>query len=631
MDALDDQRFRVVAVAGPARTGKSLAGENHIFKRLMNGPHVDIIVYLPGKTDIDSYAHKEFSDFFSRELHPEIWLKLSKVSKDNSLTLKKVMGRTIQLFAANPGNLRQRQAPLIIATEIDGYRTSVRSAFRQLAEVRGRAFGSQFKLYVESHPDAGAASGITKIWLESNRGLWFWPCPMRGCGDWSSPHSLAPKGAFMRLDYERLADVEDNQLLDHVEKTTHLLCPHCGSLIPDDAKFEMNLAGRWVFDGELIAPNGVVTGIPSENEKAGFWIHGTMSPFVTVGKLAREYVTALMFFERTRNPVPLREVTTKQIGENYEGTGSGSRVLKVETLKDRHKADSKALSFQAGTIPAGVMYLTAAIDMGRHKADVKVKGWDLETRSWVIERFTIVADANGRQLDFYNRQDDWLALRDHVLRRVVPFADDPTKGLVLAGVAIDNSDGNVTHKAREFARRMILSGDSGPHGYRIRLVKGQSSKTAPEVGEGRIISRDDEGKTIDPHVVEFTFNADKLKAIVVERLLIDEDGPGYVRWATGISADEFAELCNEVQIDGVWERRGPNESLDLEVQNEVVRIKLGPDRKEINWTLRPIWARPVAIEPEADAPKARLKPKTKSIFERFDALNRTDEETGDRR
>lgn len=619
-DALDDPRYRLVVVVGPARTGKSIAGENHLFRRLRHGPLTDTIIYLPGKTDVDSYADKEFADFFT--LHPEIGAKLGSRTTDNKRNFKRIDGRALQLFSANPGTVRQKQAPLIMATEIDGYRKALRGSMPELIRIRGRAFGNQFKGYLESHCDAGWTSGIAAAWLETTKGLWYWPCPK--CNGWSSPHPLAGKGMHMPMIYDRQDSLGHIEMLELIAHSAGLQCPHCGKLSREPDKRSMLAAGQWVFDGQIISPDGKIAGHPADIDAAGFWIHGTMSPMVSVGELAKEYVGALVYFERTRKPEKLKEVTVKSLGPVYEGAGSGSVALKAQTLKDRHGADGKGANFRSMTIPDGALFATAAIDMGRHKADVKIKGWDLEARSWVIARFTLTANADGNKLDFYHRQEDWLVLRDRVLRLIVPFADDPSIGLPIAGMAIDNRDGHVTHRAREFARQMLLSGESGSNGYRIRLIQGRSSKVAPEVGEGRIINRDDQGKAIDPPVTEFTLNVDKLKVIAVDRLAIDEDGPGYVRWAKDITPDEFTELTNEVLVDGKWERRGPNESLDLEVQNEAVRIKLAPDRPEINWTLKPVWARPVPVPDTEPAAGARIKrpQKHKSIFEKFDDLNR---------
>jgi phage terminase large subunit GpA-like protein len=627
-DAGDDPATNLIIVPKPGRVGGTIAAENMLFKRLMFGPRTDTLWYLGSDSEVDSYIDRTVLKLF--ELHPDIQAMVGKGRSDDKRNFKRIMGRILEYLQVNAKTITGRTGGFIVGDEIDAIIPKLRSTFVDQAFIRGTTVGTRFKGYLCSHMDAGWTSGIASAWRESSRGIWYWPCPH--CGDFSSPCPTAPKGWRTTLEYERLTGVSDDEMFDHVARTAGLACPHCGSVIENEAKAAMNLAGVWVHEGQTIAPDGTVTGEPRSRRVMGFWIHGTMSPWVSWGDLARRYISALVHFERTRKSERLREVSAKVLGEIYEG-GKKAGTLDAETLKDR----AGESEWTADTVPEGVLFVTGAADMGRHKADIKLKGWDLETRSWVISRFTITANEKGHKLDFYNRQEDWLVLRDQVLRRVVPFADDPSRGLIVAGLAIDNSDGHVTHRAREFARQMLIAGESGAHGYRVRLVKGISSKTAPEIGEGRVIVKDDKGRAIDPPVVEFSFQADKLKRIVMDRIAIDEDGPGYVCWPADITPDEFTEIFGEVEIDGKWERRGPNESLDLEVQNEVVRQKLGPDRREINWTLKPIWARPVEIadddgddaEPALERiPRAKPKPATKpkkSIFEQFDDLN-SDEE-----
>lgn len=645
MDAMDDPAFIEVDVVGPGRTGKSIAGENHLFKRLRNGPLTDTIIFLPAADDIDSYADKEFADFFN--LHTEISEKIGKRPTDNKRKFKRVAGRAIQLLAANPGNVRQKQAPLIMATEVDGYRPKLRAAFRTLARTRGRAFGSQFKLYMESHPDAGWTAGIASFWLMSNRGLWFWPCPE--CGDWSSPHPLAPKGMYMRLEYERLAEVEDDELLDHVEATAGLSCPHCGVILLDEHKEAMNAAGKWVFAGETIAPDGTVTGTSKRGDTAGFWVHGTMSPFISWGKLAREFVEALLHYERTRNPQTIAEFTAKNLGEVYEGRGPGSRVLDPKRLQARAKEEDINPRFDRGTCPDEVDFITASVDIGGKKFDIEIVGWDLEGRSWLIERDTIRENLDGQELRPAERQKDWLVIRDRLLRHFVPLQSDPSMGMPIACVAIDtggsgNPDGDepggVTWKAREFARAMARSGDSGLRGYRIALIKGAASKKGPEVGQPREINKDAEGKPMKPPVKEYPLNVHKLKMQSIERLAVDDGGPGQVVFAHGLPKSTFDELCGEVMVDGKFERRGANEALDLFGYAEAARILLQPERAEIRWrddergpAYPPVWARPVPFETgdetEAEDGHDRTKPKRKTkqparktSLDRLAALNR---------
>lgn len=632
MAAMDDPRYRGVIVVGPERSGKSVGGENHVFKRLRNGPLTDAIVYLQAKGDVDSYADKEFNDLI--ELHAEIRAKIPgwpKQSPDNKRNLKRIGGRIIQLLPANDGNLRQKEAALIVATEIDGWRKTVRN--KAIQEIRGRqkAFGNQAKFYAESHPDIGMSGGIAAAWKESTRGLFYWPCT--DCGLWSSPHPFARKGMRMKLEYERDDGLDEQARLEKVGRTARLSCPHCGAQLDDASRDKMVDAGVWVFQGELIDEDGTITGTPIEHDTAGFWIHGTMSKIVSLASLAKEYVSALIVFEKTRDPQRLKRAKVKSLGEAYDGAGK-SGIFDAQSLKEAATALARAEGFQRGEVPVEVRYVTASVDVGKKKFDVMIVGWDLEGRAWIIDRFTIAQRMVGPNLvDIrpWERVEDWDVLRDQVLHRVLPLQSDPSLRMPVAAMTIDDGDGNATWKAREFARRMVRQGEfygsAAKPWPKARLIKGRGGDKIEIVAtKGRPVSVDDENRPVKPVLMEWDLGVDRLKAQTHEQIAMEEDGPGFVRFALGLPDSTFEEFYGEVEVNGKWERRGDNESLDLFGYAKGARIMLKPDRAGIDWDVRPpIWAQPVPIISSGTpaAPPAAPAPR-KTLLERFDRLNAGD-------
>lgn len=645
-DALDDPRYKFVVVVGPGRAGKSVGGENKLFKNLRQGPQVDTIIYLQADSDVDSYADKEFRDFF--ELHDEIKRQVGTGPSDNKRELKKVAGRTIQLLPANENNIRQKEASFIIATEVDGYRPKVLDGFKDNIATRLQAAGSQGKAYIESHPDKGWNGPTVSAYQDSTRGLWYWHCPR--CEQVSCPHPLAPPGLHMELVYDLQESLPEDELLDLVEQSAALKCPHCLALLGDDDKPAMLATGFWVFSGEEVMPDGTVTGERRRSESCGFWIHGAMSPFIKLGEMARKYVAAFRYFKRTRRPRRLKEVVVKTYGLCYDGAGSGSAAVSEERLSRRAAAATETDGFALGTVPDEVLFLTAAVDVGGSKFDVMICGWDIEGRCWIIDRFTLAQRAvKGRLQDIRpaERQDDWLVVRDEVLNRTVPLASNPGMRMPIAAVAVDTGgvgfkdregvQSGVTWKAREFARRMARAGhywgkpDNPWH--KIRLIKGAKSPQAAELpAKGREVSVDEVGRKVKPTVLEWDLGVHKLKTHSVERLAEEEDGPGFVRFANDLPQSLFAEFAGEVLIDGAWERRGPNEGLDLLGYNEAARLMLRPDRAGIRWyddedgpARRPVWARPVPItkqEHQEQSVAGSPQPKKQSALDRMAALNR---------
>ncbi|WP_374139531.1 terminase gpA endonuclease subunit, partial [Sphingomonas sp.] len=588
---------------------------------------------LPSESEVDSYIDSTVAPMF--RLHPDLQAKVGKGRSDDKRTFKKISGRKLEYLPVNKKTITGRQGSFIVGDEIDAITPRLRGTFASQVKIRGRTLGTRRKAYLCSHPDAGWTSGIGAAYRETTRGIWYWPCPH--CASWSSPCPPAPHR--MVLDYERPANVSDDDYLERVAETACLICPHCGGTINDADKVEMLLGGKWVFEGQEIAEDGTITGEPRSMTSLGFWIHGTMSPFVKFGELARDFEAAQREFYRTRKPERLREVTSKVLGEVYEGGSGAGGALEPRKLERRAATDG----FPLGAAPGEVMFVTAAVDVGGSKFDVSFYGWDLEGRSWLIDRITIKqrlwADGVTRDLRTAERIEDWMVLEDQVLNRLIPLVDEPGMALPVAGMAVDTGDGNVTWKAREFARRMAARGHCWGSGTtrweRVRLIKGATRATATELpAKGRTVSVDEQGKPVTPVVLEWDLGVHKLKTLSVERLAVTDGQPGQCYFATGLPQSTFAEFTGEVLIDGKWERRGPNESLDLFGYAEAVRLMLRPDRADIKWDVRrPIWARPVPIERAADAPisapviqRTAPTPKpAKTIFERFDQLNRDEE------
>lgn len=587
-DALDDLRYTTVAVVGPARSGKSVAGFNHLHKRLMYGPLTDVLWYLPGPEDVDQFVDTEVQTYF--DLHPDIFAKIGKRSTDNKRKFKRIAGRSISFNAANPRTVRGRQAPYIVADEPDAYHVRLRSNFKQQLDFRGRSYGRQRKAYICSHADMGWKGGIAPVWKEGTRGVWYWPCP--DCSGWSSPCPMAESRTT--IWYKRLEGVSEDEYLAAVKESAALQCPHCGSLIGSDKIKSMNGLGVWVFDGQVISKDGEISGQPIESDTASFWIHGTMSPFVTVAELAVEYESALLFFQKTGDDSRLKEVTVKSIGEVYEGADEDAKPVQAEALR-KSKSGS---GFSVGELPPWSLYLTAAIDPGGSKFDAAVFAHGFDGERALVDRFT-----KTQHLDLPlrpgERAGDWSWIATELLTKVYPFADNPSFGLPVASIAIDTGGvPGVTWNARNFARQCLLRHVSGVNGFRIRLLKGSASKTA-EIIRPREINRDDRGRPMDPPVTEYDINVHKMKIAQSRQLRTTVPGPGYWWIAEGFPLSVFEELCAEVLVGNEWERRGPNETWDLGIYAEFCRKMLGPERVTDWASAAPPWARRVKIKADA--------------------------------
>lgn len=470
--------------------------------------------------------------------------------------------------------------------------------------VRQRAIGTRRKLGMASHPDAGWNAGIALFWKESSRGIWVMRCAE--CRGFASPCPTA-EHRFV-LTYQREDKDDETAAVERARRTAAMLCPHCGALLTDAQRRAMVDAGRWMHRSQTLDPERGPVGEEQVFEAMGFWIHALMTKMVTVEQLAGEWETARRHHERSRKPQLIREFTAKTLGEVYEGGGKAAEISGAVLAK--RAAES---GFRRGTVPPGARFITAAVDPGKAKFDVGFWGWDLEGRSWLIDRVTLMHrfGPHGQQMTLRpaERIEDWTILREQVLNRVLPLAQDPGLKMPVAAMTVDTGgadaknieegESGVTWKAREFARRMMRVGETWAGWPRVHLIKGAKSPNAPELPvSSREVNRDQQGKPIAPTVKEWDLGVHRLKMLSVERLAVTDMGPGQCHFAQGLDQSALDEFTGEVLIDGGWDRRGPNESLDLFGYAEAARQIVQPDRADIRWDTRPpVWATPVPIAP----------------------------------
>jgi len=640
MAAHDDAAVTEIVVPKPARCGGTVVAENHALKMLDYGPSGDVMWYLAGPQEVQSYADRVLRPLF--EDHDGLASQLPREgSKGNTATLKRLGARTFELLAMSGKTTTNRQGRYIVFDEPDSYSRAFRSSFLEQGRQRQRMIGTGRKIYACAHPDVGWSGGIAAAWVLSNRGIFIMRCPE--CDGHASPYPTRywPDVPRFRLHYQKAPEGADiGERLRLAERTAAMACPHCGSLLDETQRHAMVDDGQYLHEGQEFDIKAGIIGDPTPGQTWGFWIHVLMSKQVTMPDLARELEGAIEHRERTGKSNKLKEVLVRTFGEAFEGAGEllelDARALKKRT-KDMAGAE-EPVRYRMGEVPPGVLFITASVDVGGDKFDVKLRGWDLQRRSWVLDRFTIRqrlhSDGVMRDIAPSKVQDDWSVLEDQVIDRLLPLQGQPDMALPVAVTTIDASDGNVTWKAYEFARRM----DKKRWGTwrKVRCIKGATTAKAPPLPvTPTIISRDNNGKAIEPNVTLHVLGVHQLKEGFLSDLAIEDGGPGQCFFPSDMPDRAFEEYFNEVLIEDKWVRNGPNESLDLGAYTEAGRLMLQPDRDTLKWEpidSRPPWARPVSLQPKGGDPQDRgdregkaagseAKPK-QSILDRFEDLNR---------
>lgn len=635
LEAHDNPEIFEIIAPKPGRSGGTVVAENHALSLLDEG-RKDIMWYLAGPTELKSYADRVMAPLF--EDHPWIAARIGTSPSDNKKTMKRLGSQTIELMVMSKTTTTNRQAAYIFFDEPDSYHKDFRSSFLENGRARQRMLGNDRKIYACAHPDVGWEGGIAGAWVLSTQGIYVMQCPE--CDGYGSPYPTkywADVPRF-RLHYDQLPPGSPiDKRLAAAEQSARILCPHCGSLLDEEQRAVMVDGAVDMHKGQTLDPEHGIIGEPNENRTWGFWIHALLTKQVSLAELARDLEGAREYKERTGKSNKLKWVLVRTFGEVFEGSGELTG-LDAKVLKDRTREIVDTHGYLLGTVPPWVLYLTGAVDVAGGRFDILVRGWDEEGRSWLIDRRAIRqrkhADGIMRDIAPPKVQEDWMVLEEEI-DRVYPLRDDPGKALPIAVMTIDASDGNVTWKAYEFARRMDHK--RWVNWRRVRCIKGSTSKKAePLPAKGTEISKDHENRPVLPKIMLYVLGVHKLKEETLEDLAISDGGPGQCYFAENTPEKAYEELFNEPLIDGEFHRNGPNETFDLYGYTKAGRLMLQPDRAGINWadpSKRPIWARPISLsteqtdieDDEQDVPRATaVEPvQQRNLLDRFSDLNKS--------
>lgn len=616
-DALDDPLIRVVAVKGPARGGKTIAAENFLLKVGMFGPSRNVLWYMHSEPDVKRYV-KERVEFFL-EHHTEVRAKLGN-TRNPAWNLRTVDGNLWEWLAANASTTRARSASLAIADEVDAMRPGIRDSIVTLMKNRQREYGSQAKIFVASHPDAGPQFGIDAILRDSDLRVRMWTCIF--CAHRMGPAVEVPVERRLRWNMsdfmERKDEMSRDNLVNLVGEKLRLVCPHCKGLITNEQRLEMRVLANWMGTGQEIDSFENIVGERVQKDTAGFVIHAFDAPFDSISEMGQQWVKAKIESLENGRSANLKEVNVKTLGETHTEDIAGARPR----LEKEVRARLVDPSYQMGFVPEGVRFLTAMVDIQVNRFEVIVVGWAAHSReSWLIDRFNIAQKVGLEDVQPGKRLRDWDEIKPWVFDQLYPMQSDNHLGLGIAKAAIDTGgEPGVTNNARIWASNLVHTATIPP--WRILLMKGDAWQKGELYGRPRKIETDDAGRPLATVIGERTVNVFEVKQIIAGRMEIETPGPGFMHLPTDIEDKYIRELCSETLVNGVWVKRGRNETWDGYVGCEVARSLLAPDNIDIPWdTDPPRWAVPVAKSPSGQDADKDSAPE--NLYDRLARFNRS--------
>lgn len=594
-DAMDDPGKPTVLVQGPARSSKTTAAENKLLKIGKFGPPQNVLWYMHSEPDLRAYV-EERVDFFLRE-HEGLAEKVAGSRGGRTKwNLRRVDGQKWEWLPANPSTTRGRSAPFIVADEIDAMRPAIGEAIKTLLENRQREHGSLAKAFIASHPDRGPLAGIAKLIEDSDRRIRYWTCA--DCAHLISPCAEAPKERRAAWNVPDLMkdkgeDMTRDELLDYVEQNVFIICPFCKGKIDNKTRLELDQEGIWIGKGQTIDEHENVAGALIRSDTAGFIIHAFMSPFVRLGKLAREWAGAWLTWQETKSDELLRQVNVKSLGEVHKDPDDpAAQVKEWKEVKAAH-LDTM---YRLGEVPAGVDFLTMMVDVQGNRFEAGVFGWSSNRECWLIDRFSIKQRLGLQDIAPGERLADWDVL-EVALNMTYPVIGAGGKQLMIAKMAVDTGGvPGVTNNARLWASNMLSTGRC--EAWRLMLSKGDRHLTGELYGRAEKRAQDDAGRDLPVPVMERVVNVSAVKRMMSARLAVQTPGPNFIHLPRDIEDRHVRELCAETFVNGEWIARGRNETWDILIMCEVARAVLAPETVAIDWVKnRPFWAVPFIPSP----------------------------------
>lgn len=418
MDAISDPAIERVSVMKSARVGYTKAFCAAVGYFIEHDP-CPILVVQPTIDDAEKHSKEDLAPILAEV--PALKGLVADVKSrdsDNTILFKQFRGGSLLLVGANsPRGFRRTSRRVIIFDEVDGYPESAGGEGDPMAlGIKRSDYYWNRKIVAGSTPTVAGRSKIEGLFNAGDQRRFYVPCPE--CG------------AYQVLRFPNLKWPEG-----HPERA-YLVCTAEGCVIEHSSKRDMVEAGEWRAE----KPEHFT----EHNRHASFhiWAGYSYSPNASWGQLAAEFVTA-----RREGPVTLKTFVNTALGEVWQDRGEAPDWERLMRRRD---------TYPIGTAPAGVLFLTAGVDVQKDRLVYEVVGWGRGKTSWSIDYAVIPGDTAD-----LSEAGPWAKV-DALLARRFPHAG----GVELAITMLAVDSGYNTQQVYSWARGYPMS--------HVIAVKGQA-------------------------------------------------------------------------------------------------------------------------------------------------------------
>lgn len=603
LDMLASRQYQGIVFVGPARSGKTMS--------LMLGGLAYAVTCAPGDMLITQMSQDTARDFSLTDLDrairnsPELGAALSPRARDDN-TYDKFFRSGMRLKVGWPSVSQLSSKTLRFAFSTDYDRPQNRDnvdgegPLWYLLFKRIQTYMSSGKCVAESSPEAEyldaqwkpstpheapPARGLLEIYNTGTRARWYWPC--LHCGE---PFQAKPGLECFALPPEKQLEdlVRKEDLLALAGRYARVVCPECGSLHEQSQRPDMSARGRWVHEGERLTRDGKIEGERRGTNIASYWLGGVAAIYQGWESLLLNEFQALASYLRTGEESALKFTRNTDQAAAYLPRVASKRRSSDELQK-------RLEMWPEGKVPAGVRFLTAAVDVQSNRFVVEVFGWGEGLESWLIDRFTLSSSKRPEgdrtaALEPAAYLEDWDVLLDRVIERTYLVVDSAIAMPVRLVMCDSGGKSGVTAKAYAYYRWLRKRRKH----FRFRLVKGSSRMDAataaltwPDASDRKDRKQGGRGD-----VPVWLLNTTVFKDLVVGDLARTDEGPGFVHLPKWLEKDAgfFQEIVAEQRTDKGWKNPNGarNEAFDLHVYNRAACKVLKADK--INWDRPPSWA-----------------------------------------
>ena len=421
MDAITDRRVEFVSLMKSARVGASKMINIALGYHIHYDPCTAMLVQ-PTVDDARGYSQDEIAPMLSDvDVLSELVDTKSATKKSGNTILRKAFpGGVLSLVGANSGTgFRRVSRRLVLLDEVDGYPASAGNEGDPVSlAIKRSAFYWNRKIFAASTPKNAGSSRIEEMFLAGDQRRYHVPCPHCGYMDILTFREQADRGHWMAWEND---DPE----------TAHMVCRGCGSSIGYEHQRAMLEAGEWRADAEF-----------KGHASFHIWAAYSIAPDVTWPKLVKK------FLEVKGNPATLQPFVNLDLGETWQERGEAP---------DWERLWLRGEDYSAGTVPGGVHFLTAGIDVQHDRIEYEVVGWALNKENWSVDTGILWGAPSGTEV--------W-ELLDDLLGRTFPGEDG--QAFKIARMAVDS--GAFTQEVYNWCRRYPMS--------RVMAVKGMPSSKA---------------------------------------------------------------------------------------------------------------------------------------------------------